>query len=292
VQNAVQAAQTSLKQKNIEVRVEAPSNLPSVLGDAKLLTQVFLNIIVNAEQSISAGAKHGHIDISLAAVDDRVAVTVVDDGPGIAQENIGKIFDPFFTTKRPGGGSGLGLTIALAVLKEHSGTIDVESAPGSGAAFQVTMPAVPIAMQSNPQPPTARVDVASRETLAGRTALVVDDEESIREILQEGLASRGMKVDTASNAEDALAILLKKNYDVVLCDFNLPKLSGEAFFNELTKRNAGKVPHFVFITGELVDADRTAQINRKGASVLQKPFRVPAVASLLANLFQQTSKIS
>ena len=104
--------------------------------------------------------------------------------------------------------------------------------------------------------------------------------------------SRGMKVDVARTAEDALAMLSKKSYDVVLCDFNLPKLSGEAFFDELTRRKGTAVPRFVFITGELVDADRIEQIGKKGASILQKPFRVPAVASLLANLFQQASKVS
>jgi two-component system, chemotaxis family, chemotaxis protein CheY len=99
-------------------------------------------------------------------------------------------------------------------------------------------------------------------------------------------------VDTASTAEDALAMLSTKNYDVVLCDFNLPKLSGEAFFNELTRRTGTALPRFVFITGELVDEHRITEVGKKGAFILQKPFRVPEVASLLADLFQQASKMS
>src|SRR6185437_14255687 len=121
-------------------------------------TQVFLNILVNAEQSISSNGHAGHIKVSLTSADDRVIATVSDDGAGISQENLGKIFDPFFTTKRPGGGSGLGLTIALAVIKEHNGTIDVESLPGHGAAFQVTFPAALVALRENPQPSRAKVE--------------------------------------------------------------------------------------------------------------------------------------
>ncbi len=88
-----------------------------------------------------------------------------------------------------------------------------------------------------------------------------------------------------------MALLAKTYYDVVLCDFNLPKLSGEELFDELRRRKRGALPRFVFITGELVDSDRVAKIEKKGASILQKPFRVPAVAKLLANLLQpQTAK--
>jgi two-component system, chemotaxis family, chemotaxis protein CheY len=87
--------------------------------------------------------------------------------------------------------------------------------------------------------------------------------------------------------------LLEKNgYDVVLCDFNLPKLSGEQLFDELRKRKGSSLPPFVFITGEFVDSDKMSEVGKKGALILQKPFRVPAVTKLLADLFQlQPSKI-
>lgn len=295
MQHAIQLAQPSFTQKKIAVTFEASGGLPSVLADSKLLTQVFLNILVNAEQSISAAGHAGHVKISLTSADDRVIVTISDDGAGISQDNIGKVFDPFFTTKRPGGGSGLGLTIALAVIKEHNGTIDVESLPGHGAAFQVCLPAAGkvaanITTDRVQQAAKAEKSASAESSLPGRTALVVDDEESIREILQEGLSARGMKVEAASTAEDALALLDARTFDVVLCDFNLPKLSGEEFFNRLS--SSGHVlPRFVFITGELVDSEKIAKVGRQGASILQKPFRIPAVAALLENLFEpQLSK--
>ena len=254
------------------------------------MAQVFSNIITNAQQSISTAGTPGHLRVSLASTGEHVTVTIADDGPGIPAENIGKIFDPFFTTKRPGGGTGLGLTIALAVVKEHSGTIDVESEPGAGAVFQIILPALEKPVSKRNLSPRVRKDLPE-ESLAGRTVLIVDDEEGIREIVQEGLSARGMKVEQAGTAEQALTLLAGADYDVVLCDINLPKLSGEEFFDELRKRKKSSLPHFVFITGELVDSERVAEIGRKGASVLQKPFRVPAVAKLLAGLLQlQSSK--
>jgi PAS domain S-box-containing protein len=286
VQQALQAAQPSLRQKNIAVKFEAPSSLPIVVGDAKQLTQVFLNIIGNAEQAISSARSEGNLRISLSSADGQVSVTVVDDGPGIPLENVGKIFDPFFTTKRPGGGTGLGLTIALAVIKEHGGAIDVESS-GGGAAFQVTLPVAgkSHSVKSNLASP-ARSLPAGSEALLGHTVLIVDDEESIREIVQEGLTVRGMKVDGAESAEKAWSLLAGTTYDIILCDFNLPQLSGEQFLEQVRKERGASAPRFVFITGEFVDAARIAEFSEKGAAILQKPFRVPDLAKLLAGLLQ------
>jgi PAS domain S-box-containing protein len=287
VQQALQVAQPSLQQKNIAVKLEVPSNLPSVVGDAKLLTQVFLNIIGNAEQAISSQQGHGLLTVSLAAADGHVSATIVDDGPGISAANVGKIFDPFFTTKRPGGGTGLGLTISLAIVKELGGTIDVESPAGSGAMFQVILPASgkTHSVTSNLASP-ARSIPAESEALLGHTVLIVDDEESIREIVQEGLAVRGMKVDAADSAEKALTMLESNTYDVIVCDFNLPHLSGGQLLDRLRKERGSAAPPFVFMTGELVDAGRIAEASEKGVAILQKPFRVPDLAKLLASLLE------
>ncbi len=260
---------------------------PPSSGDAKLLTQVFLNLIANADQAIASVRDHGSLSVSLASADGHVSATIVDDGPGIPSANIGKIFDPFFTTKRPGGGTGLGLTISLAIIKEHGGAIDVESPSGGGAVFQVILPAAGSgsSVTANLASP-ARSIPAGSEALLGHTVLVVDDEEGIREVVQEGLTVRGMKVDAAESAEKALTMLAATAYDIILCDFNLPRLSGEQFLAEVQKSRGSSAPRFIFITGELVDAERMAELARRNATVLQKPFRLPELAKLLSSLLQ------
>ncbi|MGA8220845.1 MAG: PAS domain S-box protein [Candidatus Acidiferrales bacterium] len=294
IHRALQYQETSLRQKNITIQFEAPPNMPAIEGDAKLLTQVFLNIITNAEQAIASARDHGTLKISLAYFGGNLIATFSDDGPGISPENTGKIFDPFFTTKRPGGGTGLGLTICLAITKEHGGRIEVQSSPASGSTFRVILP---VSAENLPQAPKPLVNSISGQDpsapLYGHTALIVDDEDSIREIVQEGLSARGMKVEGAASAEEALSHFATNNYDVVLCDFNLPGISGDQLFEQLRAKLNFSAPPFVFMTGDLLDPAIIAAFSEKGAHVMQKPFHVAALATLLSEILQpQPAKVS
>jgi PAS domain S-box-containing protein len=294
VQRALQYQETSLRQKKVTVQFDAPADLPAIEGDAKLLTQVFLNIITNAEQAIASARDHGNLKISLAYFGGNLTATFSDDGPGVSPENAGKIFDPFFTTKRPGGGTGLGLTICLAVTKEHGGRIEVQSSQATGATFRVILP---VSVENLPQAPMPAVGSVSGQhpssPLFGRTALIVDDEDSIREIVQEGLSARGMKVEGAASAEEALSHFAAATYDVVLCDFNLPGLNGEQLFEQLRAQANFSAPQFVFMTGDLLDPAIIAAFGEKGAHVMQKPFHVAALATLLIGILQpQPAKVN
>jgi len=290
IQRALQLQQASLRQKNITVDFQPPASLPTIVGDPKLLTQVFLNLITNAEQAISSVRDHGALKISLDCSEGNLTATFADDGPGISPENAGKLFDPFFTTKRPGGGSGLGLTISLAVAKEHGGRIEVQTSSPGGATFRVVLP---VPTENFSQPATSaplteggRTAPALPHVLRGHSALVVDDEDSIREIVQEGLSARGMAVEGAASAEEALAHLAKNSYDVVLCDFNLPGLNGEQLFNQLRAQANVSPPRFVFMTGDMLEPDVIASFQKRGAHLMQKPFHVAALVTLLSELLQ------
>ena len=292
---AIDQQRASLSQKNISIELlQAPSGL-ALEADPKLLHQVFVNLIVNAEQAITSQRERGALQVSIEHADGKIGFVFADDGPGIAAENIGKIFDPFFTTKRPGGGTGLGLAICTAIIKEHGGSIEVQSTTGKGAEFRVWLPEF-VEQISAPVPPSAvRPAVAApagSSALRGHSVYVVDDEESIREIVQEGLVARGMTVEGASSSEEALPHLAAHSYDFVLCDFNLPGLNGEEFFKRIQPRAGTAAPKFVFMSGALLDPATLAHFTEKGASVLQKPFHIAALASLLSELLQpQTSAI-
>jgi PAS domain S-box-containing protein len=130
----------SLRKSNITVDFLADQGLPQVTGDPHQLMQVFLNLMLNAEQAIREARDKGTLRIRLRKTDGHIQVIFEDDGPGIAPEILPNIFDPFYTTKRPGRGTGLGLSICKAVLKEHAGNIEAASAPGGGAIFTVSLP--------------------------------------------------------------------------------------------------------------------------------------------------------
>jgi two-component system, NtrC family, sensor kinase len=131
----------SLRKNGITIDFVRPSNLPFVMGDPHQLMQVFLNLIINAEQSIREAGAKGTLRVRLEKHAESVIVVLSDDGPGIRPDTLGNIFDPFYTTKRPGR-TGLGLSICRSVIKEHNGTIEAANSPEGGAVFTVTLPGI------------------------------------------------------------------------------------------------------------------------------------------------------
>ena len=140
VQRTVQMQAYPLRKSNITVDFLPEPSLPAVVADPNQLMQVFLNLLLNAEQAIRETRDKGTIRVRLGREAGSVWVVFQDDGPGIANENLSHIFDPFFTTKRPGRGTGLGLSICKTLVREHGGSIEAVSAPGGGAAFTITLP--------------------------------------------------------------------------------------------------------------------------------------------------------
>ncbi len=136
----------SLRKNGITVDFLKEAGVPYALGDPHQLMQVFLNLIVNAEQAIREARDKGTLRIRLGRGENSVWVSFHDDGPGIPKENLASIFDPFYTTKRPGRGTGLGLSICKSVMKEHNGSVEAANSPEGGAVFTVTLPVSTAAM--------------------------------------------------------------------------------------------------------------------------------------------------
>jgi signal transduction histidine kinase len=131
----------SCRALDIEVVRHYDETLPRVQGDPLLLHQVFLNIVMNAEQAIAAAGRPGRIEISTGTVGDRIVATVRDTGDGIPPGTLGQVFEPFYTTKDVGKGTGLGLAIAYGIVQEHGGQIEAANHPDGGAMFTVELPA-------------------------------------------------------------------------------------------------------------------------------------------------------
>jgi two-component system NtrC family sensor kinase len=122
----------------VEVVKNLTSDLPAVLGSGNRLQQVFLNLFLNARDSMPSG---GMLEVRSSASNGHVEVEVTDTGLGIARENLSRIFDAFFTTKATGRGTGLGLSVSYGIIKEHAGKIEVSSTPGKGTSFRLEFPA-------------------------------------------------------------------------------------------------------------------------------------------------------
>ncbi len=128
-----------LRTAHVEVVKNLTGDLPAVLGSGNRLQQVFLNLFLNARDSMPSG---GMLEVRSGASNGHVEIEVSDNGMGIPRENLTRIFDPFFTTKASGRGTGLGLSVSYGIIKEHAGKIEVRSTPGKGTSFRLEFPAV------------------------------------------------------------------------------------------------------------------------------------------------------
>jgi PAS domain S-box-containing protein len=290
IDRTLQLHEHSLRRNNIEATFQPVPDLPAVIGDANQLIQVFLNLISNAEQAIKEVRSSGRVKVRLGRLGNRVFVTVQDDGPGIKAETLPKLFDPFFTTKRPGGGTGLGLSICMSIVREHGGNIETESVAESGAAFTVYLP-IPVTQNRpiprDPDSSSGEWVPPSLERLKNRTILVLDDEESIRLLLEEGLSAQGLKVDCAGTAEQALSLLLGRKYDVILCDLKLsgsgPNADGHNVAERLRVAAGVNKPEVIFMSGDVLGDE--GQSDSRLARRLQKPFRISDVLNILMDVF-------
>jgi CheY-like chemotaxis protein len=296
LQRTLSLHEHSLRSNNVTVDFVARPDLPTALGDSNQLTQVFLNLIVNAEQAIREVRNQGTLRIRLGAVGERVLITFQDDGIGIARETLPRIFDPFFTTKRPGRGTGLGLSICMAIIREHNGDISAQPLPDGGSVFTVSLPVCtqPMVITETRSAVAVPVVAAISEAapLSGKRILVVDDEEGIRELVADSLGSRNISVDTAASSEEGLELATRHHYDAILCDLNLESEAGLAVSGfdlhdrivaSLAARSAS-CPIFIFMTGDLVDEVISEQVRHQGNRFLQKPFRIAQLISLLGEL--------
>jgi signal transduction histidine kinase len=178
---------------NVTILEALSAGLPQVFADPHQVQQVLLNLIINAEQAMLGAHGRGTLIVRTWHDADRDAVIleVNDDGPGVPEDVQPRIFDPFFTTKEVGKGTGLGLTVAYAIVQEHGGRITLKSERGKGASFYVELPV-------RRRPAQAGAAAARRRGAAGRRhgrqVLVVEDEAALGAAVAEALADAGFDV--------------------------------------------------------------------------------------------------
>lgn len=259
---------------NVAVIDALAAGLPQVFADGHQLQQVLLNLIINAEQAMLSAHGRGILVVRTWHVADQelVVLEINDDGPGIPDEVQPKIFDPFFTTKDVGKGTGLGLTVAYAIVQEHGGRIHVESKPGVGSSFFVELP-VTGAKSPQSSPPSPQRSGAVESTV-GASVLVVEDESALAVAVTDALRDAGYVVERAADGEDALTRIKRRAFDLVICDLKMPRLDGKAFYRALSTAVPSLARRVVFMTGDVAGTDAEQFLKESGCRWLAKPFRL------------------
>lgn len=262
-----------------------------VMADPTRLTQVCVNLIVNAAQSIPeerAGGADAIITLrTRMAAEDRLAIEISDTGVGIRDDARERLFEPFFTTKQRAGGTGLGLFVSLGIVTSLGGTIEIDSVVGKGTTVRVLLPAWLGADMEQDE-----VASTSVRALSNRRLLVVDDDVLVARTLARQLS--GHHVEVVSSGQAALERLSKDktSFDLVLCDLMMPDMTGMDVYEAVEERCPALAERFVFISGGGVTERSRKFLEAHADRVLPKPIDNRQLSELLVRCKPSSSAAS
>src|SRR5258705_3142120 len=252
-----------------------------VNGDPVELREVLVNMIINAVDAMPSG---GEVRVSTQETADRALILITDTGTGMGPEVKSRLFDPFFTTKGRKG-TGMGLAVSFGIIRRHDGSIDVESEPGRGTTFRISLPRVSPSIMLNQGPAAPETDAAPRGDKV--RVLVVDDQTHVREVLIEALEAEGCEVLSADNGEAALTLFDQHQgrFDAIFTDIGMPDISGWELVKEIRRRS--KTVPLAIISG-WADAISVETRNAVNADwVIAKPFDTNKISSIAEEIAQR-----
>jgi CheY-like chemotaxis protein len=263
--------------------VKKLDEVPPVFANEARLSQVLLNLLLNAVQAIPDGESWNHeihLTTRLDGAAGRVVVEVRDSGCGMPRAVLRRLFTPFFTTKPVGVGTGLGLSICHRIVTAMGGAIEVESEVGKGSCFRVLLPPVSAEMLHVPLAPLAPA-TPLHETARARV-LVIDDEPLIATVVKRTLVDEH-DVVTCPSAEAALDLLgAGEAFDLVLCDLMMPRMTGMDLHAEIVRRWPAYEARLVFLTGGAFTPRAREFLERTSCAHLEKPFDAQTLRQLVA----------
>ena len=283
--------------KRVVLRLELADNLPPVLADPAQMHQIVMNLVMNAAEAIGDASGAVTVATGMMQADERylraafvpaeedvrpgrfVCLEISDTGRGMDEATMRRIFEPFFTTKFTG--RGLGMSAVLGIVRTHGGAIKVYSEPGRGTTFKVLLPPAPREAEA----PDAPAEIPAGDVRGEGIVLVVDDEESVREVARMILEEHGWQTLGAADGEEAVRLLAEHRDEVVgvLLDLTMPRMDGVHAFSEL-RRIRPDLPILV-TSGYNEQAATTRLSGRSAAGFLQKPYRPEELVRMAARHF-------
>ena len=280
--------------ENIALETRLARDLGRTRADAGQIEQVIMNLVVNSKDAMAGGGK---ITIQTENADLHkdelsrehsyihpgcyVVLSVTDNGQGMDKETQARIFEPFFTTKEKGKGTGLGLSTVYGIVKQSGGYILVDSQPGQGTTFRIYLPRVEEVAEA-----VGRAQVNQTRNRGSETVLLVEDEESVRQLVRETLEAQGYQILEAENGEEALRIAnTHSDIDMLITDVVMPGMGGR----ELSARLCASHPQtkLLYLSGYTEDAIVHEGVLEPGTAFLQKPFTLQTLSRKVREVLER-----
>jgi PAS domain S-box-containing protein len=282
IDDVLELAAYGLRSNGVTMVRKRGKGLPTTLADPDQMHQVFMNIVLNAQQAMMAVSGARSLDVETRFDGTNIAVDIIDTGHGIPEDVKKRVFEPFFTTKPQGVGTGIGLSVCLRIMQAHGGTISLENSENGGTICRIRLPVTEARMI------TAPGSGESSFVLSG-ALLVVDDEPAIGRYINEYLTSEGVVVTAVDTGREAVELLANgTHFDAVLTDLRMPDISGDKLIDFIVENRPDLEGRVVMMTG---DALGTEVVSRSpDVPVVVKPLELRALRTALRPILGNDSK--
>lgn len=281
VRIAVDVARYGDLGNTLEIDYELADDLPRCEADSDQITQVVLNLLLNAAQAIQITETGDTVTVRTRASRNGQSafIEVEDNGPGIPVAQHSRIFEPFFTTKDVGEGTGIGLTICHRIIMSHKGAITIDKSKKVGARFSIALPAL-----TQAQLEAAGKPIEARPTDLPARILIVDDEADVADLNAEILTRAGYAVDVVNEAALGLEMLAQAEYNLILSDLNMPEVDGRGFFDAIKSDFPALVTRIGFVTGDTMGTASQSFLKEAQRPFLEKPVSPRELRSFVADI--------
>ncbi len=283
ITTAVDVAGYGKQREGTIVTAHFGDEIPEILADADQITQVIINLILNADHAINHSGVGDKIEVvtALSTSGRFINISVSDNGPGVPEKMRARVFEPFFTTKDVGDGTGIGLALCHRIVHSHEGQIWLDADHRPGARFCIRLPLGEVTQD------VTELDENSAQSGGRKKALVVDDEQEVAELVAEILSKDGFVVEVAHSGTDALGHLRKARYDMILSDLNMPEMDGAALFKTISAEFPDLVEHIGFITGDTMGLESQRVLRESQRPFMEKPVTPSELRRLVSELLDQ-----